>query len=342
MDKKSSDNVEVEFSHSKQKSLSLKVKGARILVIIALGMMAAINTVSAEPRYLVYYNSNATPLLAAADADYTHIIISFITLGPLVDDELTLVSPPEMVGQWSDVVKLKEAGKRVMISFGGGDMQADDYRVAIGREVELAKKITEFVKQRGLDGVDIDFEVSSALKIPTPSGAFDGVAFLTALTKALRDLLPQEHYSISHAPQPPYLDPLWNGGGYVKLLKQVGEKIDWIAVQYYNNPSFDTQPSRTVVGEGHTPFVTSYISIVEGRNGLVWPSNKLVVGKPVYKADAANGHLAPASVARTIVEPLHKRYGDQFGGLMGWQFSTLTTDHRYWNNEMSKSLGLKP
>ena len=48
-----------------------------------------------------------------------------------------------------------------------------------------------------------------------------------------------------------------------------------------------------------------------------------MVGKPVYKADAANGHLAPASVARTIVEPLRKRYGDQFGGLMGWYGSPL-------------------
>ena len=310
--------------------------------MLAFGLVTVFNTVAAESRYLVYYNASAVPLLAAADADYTHVIVSFITLGPVVDGQLTLLSPKQMSGQWSDVARLKATGKRVMISFGGGDMRADDYRVAVGREVELAERITEFVKQRGLDGVDIDFEVTSALEIPTPTGAFDGVAFLTALTQALRDLLPHGDYLISHAPQPPYLDPAWHGGGYLKLLKKVGEKIDWIAVQYYDNPSFDTPPVRTIVGEGDAPFVTSYRSIVEGRSGLIWPSDKLVVGKPIYKADAASGHQTPVSVARTIVVPLRKLYGDRFGGLMGWQFSTLTADHRYWNNEMAKSLGLKP
>lgn len=312
-----------------------------VLIMLAFNPATGLSAEPTGPRYIVYYNANAAPLRAAIEADYTHVIISFITLGPLVDDRLTLVSPKKMAGQWSVVARLRAAGKRVLISFGGGDMRADDYRVALGREVELATRIVAFVKQWDLDGVDIDFEVTSALEIPTPAGAFDGVAFLTALTRALREQLPPDRYLISHTPQPPYLDPAWHGGGYVKVLRQVGGAIDWIAVQYYDNPSFDTPPRRTVVGEGDRPFVTSYRGIVEGRAGFVWSSDKLVVGKPIYKADAESGHLAPESVARTIVAPLRQRYGERFGGLMGWQFSTLTEDHRYWNSEMARALGVK-
>jgi len=58
----------------------------------------------------------------------------------------------------------------------------------------------------------------------------------------------------------------------------------------------------------------------------------------VYHADAVNGHLPPDEVHDDVICPLVARYGDRFGGLAGWQFSTLTDDHRYWNTQLAPAL----
>lgn len=292
------------------------------------------------PRYVVYYNSNATPLSAAADTAYTHVIVSFLTL--TTDDEgtLQLVTPEKMTGQWESVTALKKAGKKVMVSFGGGDMKQDQYVPAVGHEDKLAMLLARFVIDQGLDGVDIDFEVSEALKLPLPQNTFDGRGFLIRLTRALRTRLPGDRYLISHAPQPPYLDPHWHGGAYIEVLKEAGPAIDWIAVQYYDNPDFEEPPVTKIVGESTEPFLTSYHGIVDGRLGIPWPSTKLLVGKPIYKDDASSGHLSPQTLANRLIKPLRQHYGTKFGGLMGWQFSTQTPDHQYWNKEMGQVLWL--
>lgn len=311
---------------------------AVVLVTTLLGAAAlGGGAAGAETRYVIYYNSTATPLAKAAKADFTDIILSFLTLPEKDDDPFELVVPEAMQGYLADVAKLKAAGKRVLISFGGGDMGPRAWGRIVGREAELAKQIAAFVSQHGLHGVDIDFEITEALYAPPHRRGFDGVALLIALTEALAKALP-ETALISHVPQPPYLDPDWQGGPYLRILKAVGHRIDWISVQYYNNRGYDGPPRTHVVGVGDEPFATSYINLVEATIGHGWPSSKLVVGKPVYRDDAASGHLPPQDVVSEIVRPLLARYGDDFGGLMGWQFSDLTADHRYWNQKIAPVL----
>ena len=166
---------------------------------------------------------------------------------------------------------------------------------------------------------------------------FDGVKFLIALTQALRAALPATA-TISHAPQPPYLASDWFGGPYLKILKEAGEAIDWIGVQYYNNPGFQAPTAKLVVGDASHPEPTSVEGLAKGFGGSAWPVEKIVVGKPIYKDDAASGHLAPEQVVTGIVKPLLARHGQRFGGLMGWQFSNLTADHRYWNTRIAPVL----
>ena len=62
-----------------------------------------------------------------------------------------------------DVIpRLRAEGKRILISFGGGDMKLADYAGVAGRVDDLADAIAGFVSAHGFDGVDIDFEVSAA------------------------------------------------------------------------------------------------------------------------------------------------------------------------------------
>ncbi|MCR9176836.1 MAG: glycosyl hydrolase family 18 protein [Alphaproteobacteria bacterium] len=317
----------------------LVASGSRILCLVGLALLVFFigGAASAQTRYVIYYNSAATPLEKVASAGYTDVILSFLTVDPDGAGSLKLVVPATLKDELPKLPAIRASGKRILISFGGGDMKTRAWKRLVGREVELAGLLSEFVKSHGLDGVDIDFEISEALEERWPKHAFDGVSLLIDLTKALEAALPSAAL-ITHAPQPPYLDPKWQGGPYLKVLKAAGEHIDWISIQYYNNPGYETPAKRYVVGEPDNPFVTAYIGLVEATIEGGWPAAKILVGKPVFKGDAASGHMPPERVVSEIVKPLLDRYGEKFGGLMGWQYSDLTRDHRYWNDKIAPVL----
>ena len=311
----------------------LRALTALLLLLLPLAAQAAEET----PRYVIYYNSEASPAEKLIGLPYSHVILSFVTLPADGKQGLSLVVDPRLTEPLKIVGKLQADGKKVLISFGGGDMKLEAYRPAVGQEAALAKALAAFVAAHGLDGIDLDFEATGALRHPLQDGAFDGKAFLIALTRELRRALPAGKL-ITHAPQAPYLDPKWHKGPYLKILKEAGPAIDWITVQYYNNPDFDLPVKTHLVGAEKDPFAASYAGIVGGAPGFPWPSEKTLVGLPVYKADASNGHQPPKVVRNDILKPLIARYGAKFGGLTGWQFSTLTADHRYWNDKLAGAL----
>ena len=290
---------------------------------------------------MIYYNSDASPASDLIGLPYTHVILSFVTLDPANGETLELVINPKLEAPLQMVHQLQADGKKVLLSFGGGDMTLEAYQQAVGKEPELAQKLAELLDRYGLDGVDLDFELTETLMHPPRDGTFDGKAYLIALTQALRQSLP-EGTLITHAPQAPYLDPDWHQGPYLDILKQAGHAIDWITVQYYNNPDFDLPVASHLVGDQHDPFPASYTGIVSDQSGFEWPVEKTLVGLPIYSADATNGHLAPEVVRSQVLNPLIQRFGNRFGGLTGWQFSTHTQDHQYWNEQLSTALHTKP
>lgn len=307
---------------------------------VSLAAIAASATsAAAEPRYVIYYGAPATPLTHAAQADYTHVNIAFATVAAVeADTPIALVEPDFMADQWDAVADLQASGQSVLISFGGGAMDAPAWASLVGREAELAARLADLVATRGLNGVDIDFEISPSLTQST-SRPFDGVAFLIALTTALHEALPDD-MALSHAPQAPYLSQRWHGAPYLDVMREVGDQIDWLLVQYYNNPGFDAPVAAEILGTAQDPIDSSVAGMIAGAGGYALAANQIVVGLPVYHADAANGHLPPETVRSDILLPLSDLYGDAFGGLMGWQFSDLTDDHRYWNDQMATGTAL--
>lgn len=303
----------------------------RLWLVILLWCLPLSQLAAQTPRFVIYYNSDASPLSALIDLPYTHVIIAFLEPVPSVAGEVRLALPPRMAPFWNDIPRLQANGKRVLISFGGGRVDAKRYAPLVGRESALAEELASFVRDYGLDGIDIDFEASPMLYEQPPAGVADGRRFLMQLTRALRQRLPSPRYEITHAPQPPYLDPDWHGGPYLSILGEVGDAVNWITVQYYNNPGFDGPTASRVVGTGAAPFITSYRGLMHAAHGLNWPSDKLVVGKPVYHADAGSGHISPQDLISQVIQPLGTEFGTNFGGIAGWQFSTHTADHKAWN-----------
>jgi chitinase len=189
------------------------------------------------------YDNDAFPEIA--NSDYTDVIVNFITVDASVSSNCQFTSQPYISP--SDMQTLHNAGKTVLVSFGGADnvnqntgedYTSEAYQACSGNVDNLASQIANFVYANGFNGVDIDFEDSSAFNA---GGAYDGVAFLTELTDDLYYQLSQapffEQNIITHAPQtaywlddynypyPPYAQIFWNSGN----------EIAWFNNQTYNN-----------------------------------------------------------------------------------------------------------
>lgn len=291
--------------------------------------------VDRTPRYVVYYNSDATPLVDVGRAAYSHVIVSFVRVIADRRGRLEILPPKHMKRQWRSVRRVQAAGKQVLVSFGGGLADTAEYTALIDREAEVADLLARWIRKRHLDGIDIDFEASAMFHQRRDPGVGDGRKFLIDLTRELRLQLPAPRYVISHAPEPPYLNPEWHGGPYLDILAAVGDSVDWITVQYYNNgPYDDPVPLAAPSNLGDT----SYTGLTAPGGYLRWPPGKVVIGKPIYESDASSGHLAPEAVVDSIILPLLATHGSGFGGIAGWQFSDLTDDHRAWNESVGSAL----
>ncbi|WBX77728.1 glycosyl hydrolase family 18 protein [Tenacibaculum ovolyticum] len=281
-------------------------------------------------KLITYYNNGTISLTSATNLPYTDIILAFLYTTP--NNPLTLsiaggiaaaTSPPELTQTIIDTIKeLKAKGQKVLISFGGAQMNWETYKNIVGHEQELAKSIAKFVKDNNLDGVDIDFEDTASFN---GTAGYDGVNFLIQLTQALRSELPSPQYLITHAPQPPYLEAGSGIDGYVKVMQQIGSAIDWLNVQFYNNLPWSSTPNQ---------IVTSYwqFSKLQGLS-----PEKIMIGLPVTENDAGSGYIPVNDIVTEIIRPIQEQ--GVLGGMMNWQFSS--DKNGVWANTVGQALKLE-
>lgn len=139
---------------------------------------------SKPPRLVIYYSSETNlSIQQIAGLPYTDIILAFLV--PTSASDLTLKG----MGNWHSLPDLKgsiqtlqTAGKNVLISFGGARGISSDQYQAYAENVGglVADLVDNWVKPYGLNGVDIDFEDTSAFETPSP---YNGVDFLSSLTE---------------------------------------------------------------------------------------------------------------------------------------------------------------
>ncbi|WP_196891771.1 glycosyl hydrolase family 18 protein [Aureivirga marina] len=263
-------------------------------------------------RFVTYYCGNQIPLKDAVSLPYTHIMIAFLFTKPENPMELILDGgtalkniPPTFTNSTKQAIQeLKNAGKKVMISFGGGAMHSEAYKGIVGKEAEMAEKLVNFIHENNLDGIDIDFEDTSAFK---NTATYNGRQFLIDLTLELKKRLPY-NMEIAHAPQPPYFRKGTEIDGYVAVMEKAGHAIDFVNVQYYNNTPWSSNPEKII--ETYSEF-----------NDLAGMSaEKHVLGFPVTEKDAGSGYLLASTIVSEIVYPLKESFG--IGGVMNWQFSS--------------------
>ncbi len=142
----------------------------------------------------------------------------------------------------SDIAWLKQQGKNVMISLGGGGQHftlADPKRVP-----NFVESVTRIVAEYGFDGIDIDFE-SPSLSIDAGDTDYrhPTTASIVNLISALRQL--HDHFGakfmISLVPegtQIPSGYPSYGGqfGSYLPILHAIRDILSFVDVQDYNTP----------------------------------------------------------------------------------------------------------
>lgn len=273
-------------------------------------------------RNVIYYNDNANqiPLAEIANLLYTDVIVGFLVPGP---DGTTLVGGGgPNGGAFDDQLQnniriLQNAGRRVLISVGGSTFPSSAYQNYAAWDwgmAWLARQILDFVNYYNFDGVDIDYEDDAGFG---DNRTYDGVTFLSNLTSLLAQNLPSGRNIITHAPQIPYWDSssAFAAGGiapYYQIWQNVGNQIDWINNQFYNNSGYDAYATRKV----------EYYQTIAG---FIGGPQKLLLGAPLAASDSEGntieGYLPLDQMINDVIAPLTATYGTQFGGVMGWQFS---------------------
>jgi len=287
-----------------------------LLVLLSLVYVASGAKVANTRRIIGYWDSwNGRPSNTSA---YTHIYFAF----------LAKTSSASGCGGWStswsssDVSYYQNAGKLAILSVGGatGSMNWNGCTWN-----ETALEIAKIVKQYNFDGADIDYEVEPV------------ATWVQGVTKDLRAALTalgeSKKLYISHVPQSYYMDEGGKYGGnqdYWNALSPVLSSIDFVIIQYYNNPPNPANlPSSA---EDH------YSRIVSGLFG--GDASKVVFG--ICLTDCGSDGDLSVSQANAITKALTQKYPSNFGGMALWATSADAGKGYQWSNGIKSTYSSVP
>jgi chitinase len=285
-------------------------------------------------RNVIYYNAgnDQIPLgVGLNQLPYTDVIVA--NLQPTTTTDYTLKGWGNAFDDQlqNNIRWLQRANKNVLISFGGSmspptmlSTAAYQYWAAnSGNLTTLVKQLVDFVYYYNFNGVDIDYEDDHGFG---NNAAYDGVAFLSALTSQLYVSLPSSSKNIiTHAPQVPYWDShsSYARGGiapYYQIWQNVGTKIAWYNNQFYDNSTYDKDAATKV----------EKYQAVAGLTG----AQQALMGVSLSGDEGAE---TLSDMVQNVIPPLKAQYGSQFGGVVGWQFSY--DQGGAWANGISQALG---
>ncbi|PNY26292.1 Chitinase [Tolypocladium capitatum] len=217
-------------------------------------------------------------------SQYTHLHFAFGTITP---DYQVHIGDVATTYEFENFKRIR--GPNRILSFGGWDFSTSPSTYTIFRQgvtpanrLTLATNTANFIKDNGLDGVDIDWEYPSAPDIPNiPAGSRDEGTNYLAFLAILKDLLPGKSVSIA-APA-----SYWYLKGFP--IKQISKVVDYIVFMTYDlHGQWDAQNQNSQIGCPSGMCLRSDVNLTETINSLVMitkagvPSNQLVVGVTSY------------------------------------------------------------
>ena len=280
------------------------------------------------PRIITYYQTHhdaagqhisVLPLLREPGIGLTHLIVAAIHIN---DDPSAITlndhapSHPRFTTLWAEMRVLQAAGIKVLGLLGGA--AAGTFARLDGPDEAAFERyygpLRELVRERGLDGLDLDVEepmtLNGVVRLIDRLRADFGPAFLITMAPVAAALL----------------DSRRNLSGFdyeaVEVLR--GREIAWYNAQFYCG-----------WGDCSNPLMYEMLTAVKG-----WPAEKVVVGV-VTNPENGSGWV-PWDVLGNVVPLLAGRHR-RFGGVMGWEYFNSLPGGRErpweWARWMSALLG---
>jgi len=306
-----------------------------LLCVLLLGSYSVTSVSGELPLVIGYVNTYGVTF--GASTQYNVLILSFLYLG----NGYTVKLGGAIQG-WQTPTTVSELNladylaaspsNMVFLSIGGADWASNDWQSLIGNEATFAQNVANLANNITspdssgklhpirIAGIDIDYEDNGG--IYPPNSVYDGVTLLINLSKELKS----RGFLVSHAPQGPYLcTPAEDNnssysecspgiGGYLDVMQQGGQYIDFLNIQYYNNPSFNSVDQ----------LMNSFLGLQKGftYNGkfLQIPTSKMVIGKPNQPGDAGSGYIPVNQLVSQVLCPLSNANPGSFAGAMTWKY----------------------
>ncbi|KDR77502.1 hypothetical protein GALMADRAFT_65594 [Galerina marginata CBS 339.88] len=273
-------------------------------------------------RVIAYYQTSTdngkyispTPLIPVV----THLIMGAIHLDNGNDDNgpkprifVNSISPDDasLVRVWTDLARMQGSGVKVMAMLGGGGGYTYTSLVDSTKFEGLYAILAKFIKDRRLDGIDLDIE-EHASYTTTDNKVITTNDVAVHLIQRLRADFGEE-FIITLTPVASALvknaSSYW-GVTYSAVEKAQGPNIDWYNAQFYN-------------GFGSMGNTDNYEAIV---SGFPLDPSRLV---PIVltKEDFGSGFVKVDDVKSTMRKLLQK-YGNRFGGVAGWEYAHSRPD----------------
>ncbi|KAI9740966.1 MAG: hypothetical protein M1818_004572 [Claussenomyces sp. TS43310] len=272
--------------------------------------------VPATPRIVIYYQSHhkpdgvpvsVLPLITTPNTTVTHLIIAALHLNDPPGNIHLNDHPPQRPGNqtlWAELSVLRASGVKVLGMLGGA---ARGSFARLDRDEETFEAyytpLRDLIRERSLDGLDLDVEepmtLAGVIRLIDRLKADFGDEFLVTLAPVAGALLSSQRNL--------------SGFDYEALEVLRGSSIAWYNTQFY-------------CGWGDMSSTSGYDMIVARG----FPPSKVVVGMVTNPANGAG--WVPFEILQEVLLNLKLRYGNAFGGVMGWEyFNSLPGDRdRPW------------
>ncbi|KAJ3901817.1 putative chitinase [Lentinula edodes] len=258
----------------------------------------------AAPHFVVYTDKGSEPAPDVSKiSGFNTVAMSFLLTSGAADQAKAWETLAQ--AQKSSIKSAyQKAGIKLIVSaFGSTDLPTSSDAKS------TAATMAKWVQDNNVDGIDVDYEDLNAMN------AQDGKAeqWLIDFTNALRTQLPQGKYILTHAPLAPWFSAShYKSGAYTKVHKEVGSKIDWYNIQFYNQGTEYTTCDGLLTSSPTYPGSAVFEIMTGGVS-----ADKVVIGKPGGQADATTGYMAPADLAKCVVTAKGKNWN---GGVMSWEY----------------------
>lgn len=267
--------------------------------------------------YFQNWNSVNAPYISLSQIDsrYNVVVVAFALPASGTDYDMEF-TPQQVTSQQfiSQVQGLKNQGKKVILSLGGGTAT-----VKLDNTTEkntFVSSVNSLINTYGFDGIDIDFEgtsvrVTSGTTIANPTDAsivnlIDAIKQIMATYRANYD----EKMILTMAPETAYVQGGQSSygntrGAYLPIIDALRDSIDVLQVQLYNSGDMYGIDGG-IYSQGTVDFIVAMTeAVIEGFNtqggffnGL--PASKIAVGLPACSSAAGGGYMQETLVKDAI------------------------------------------